>query len=408
MISKRCYGLLLSLNLLGKMPKNLVALLTILVFFAVVIEACTKDDGGNNIAPVVSQSVQTGTASPAVSNPITNDTAIVGQALFWDPILSGGKDVACATCHHPNNAYTDGLDLSLGPNAVGYGYNRRFLKPNDVTVTKRNTQTILNAAFNGMDVGGKYVSSTAPMFWDSRTQSLEKQAASPMMTFEEMRGHAFSEAVTLDSLVARLTNIPEYRQLFKTAFGSPQAITAVNIGKAIAAFERTLVAMNAPYDRYQKGNKTVFTDGQLKGMQLFKDEGCPICHSGPMFSDYQLHVLSVPDNSQLTSSDAGAGGTYAFRTPSLRNVELTAPYMHNGVFQTLKQVMKFYDDIGEPISQNPHVPVQQLDPKLQRIALGAVEQDQLISFLNALTDPDFDKTVPVHVPSGLKPGGNIR
>jgi len=246
------------------------------------------------------------------------------------------------------------------------------------------------------------------MFWDSRIQSLEHQVTSPLMTFEEMRGHAYSEAVTVDGLVARLTKIAEYRKLFQTAFGSSQAITGANIGKAISAFERTLVAMNSPFDRYQKGDKTALTEGQIKGMQLFRDEGCPICHSGPMFSDYQLHVLSVPDNVKLAGSDAGAGGTYAFRTPSLRNVGLTAPYMHNGVFQTLMQVMKFYDDIGEPISQNPHVPVQKLDAKLQRIALGTNEQDQLISFMNALTDPDFDKTIPAYVPSGLKPGGSVQ
>ncbi len=389
------------------MRKKLIALLTILIFLAVVVNACTKGDLNTTIAPALTQSVQPSSASAVVSNPITNDTAALGQVLFWDPILSGGKDVACATCHHPDNAYTDGLDLSLGPNAIGYGLNRRFLRPNDVTLTKRNTQTILNVAFNGMDANGKYVPLTAPMFWDSRAQSLEHQVTSPLMTFEEMRGHAFSEAVTVDSLVARLTNIAEYRQLFKAAFGN-QAITGTSISQAISAFERTLTAMNSPFDRYQKGNKTALTDDQIKGMQFFKDEGCPSCHSGPMFSDYQLHVLSVPDNAKLASSDAGAGGTYAFRTPSLRNVGLTAPYMHNGVFQTLKQVMKFYDDIGEPISQNPHVPVQQLDAKIQRIALPDREQEQLISFLNALTDPDFDKTIPARVPSGLPPGGRIR
>ncbi|GAB3642749.1 cytochrome-c peroxidase [Spirosoma arcticum] len=390
------------------MRKHLLALLTIVIFFIVVIQACTKEDPTTTIAPAVSQSNQPVPAPSPVSRPITDATAALGQALFWDPILSGGKDVACATCHHPNDAYTDGLDLSLGPNAVGYGQNRRFLRPNDVTVTKRNTQTILNAVFNGMDLDGNYVPLTAPMFWDSRIQSLENQVTNPLMTFEEMRGHAYSEAVTVDSLVARLTKIAEYRQLFQIAFGSNQAITGATISKAISAFERTLVAMNSPFDRYQKGNKTALTEGQIKGMQLFKDEGCPICHSGPMFSDYQLHILSVPDNVKLASSDAGASGTYAFRTPSLRNVGLTAPYMHNGVFQTLNQVMKFYDDIGEPISQNPHVPVQQLDAKLQRIALGTTEQGQLISFMNALSDPDFDKTIPVRVPSGLKPGGNIR
>ena len=259
-----------------------------------------------------------------------------------------------------------------------------------------------------MDANGKYVAFTAPMFWDSRLQSLENQITGPLTTDEEMRGHAYSEAVALDSLVARLTKIAEYRQLFQAAFGSSQTITAATITKAIATFERTLVAMNSPYDRYQKGDKSALTDQQIQGMLLFKEEGCAICHSGPMFSDYKLHVMSVPDNSQLAGSDAGAGGTYAFRTPSLRNVGLTAPYMHNGVFQNLKQIMKFYDDIGEPISQNPHVSVQQLEPKIQRIALGNNEQDQVIAFLNALTDPSFNKYIPARVPSGLNPGGNIR
>ncbi|GAB3953347.1 cytochrome c peroxidase [Spirosoma harenae] len=387
------------------MRKPLLALLSILIFFAAVIQACKKEDYSSFV--LVHTPIDPATIPP-VSNPITNDTALLGQLLFWDPILSGDKDVACATCHHPNNAYTDGLDLPLGTNAVGYGLNRRFLKPNDVPVTKRNTQTLLNAAFNGMDGSGKYDPLTAPMFWDSRTKSLENQLIGPLTTFEEMRGHAYSEAVTLDSLAARLTKIPEYQQRFQTVFGSSQPITAATIGIAIATFERTLTAMNSPYDRYQKGDKTALTNQQIQGMLIFKDEGCSICHSGPMFSDYKLHVMSVPDNLQLASSDAGASRTYAFRTPSLRNVGLTAPYMHSGVFQTLKQVLTFYDDIGEPISQNSHVPVQQLDANIQRIALLPADQENLIAFLNALTDYGFNRYIPDHVPSGLTPGGNIR
>lgn len=386
------------------MRKNFFALLVAIIFFIVVVEACTKEEYGSAILPPA-----TPVADPVpVINPITDSTALLGQALFWDPILSGGKDVACATCHHPSNAYTDGLDLSLGVNAVGYGQNRRFLKPNDIPFTKRNTSTLLNVAFNGMDVSGKYSPMTAPMFWDLRVQSLENQVAFPLTTLEEMRGHAFLETTTVDSLVNRLANIAEYRQRFQAVFGGNKAIRAENISKAIAVFERTLVAMNSPYDRYQQGDKKALTDDQVQGMLLFKDEGCPICHSGPMFSDYKLHVLSVPDNPNLVNSDAGAGGTYAFRTPSLRNVGLTAPYMHSGVFQTLKQVMNFYDQIGEPISQNPHVLPQQLDPDIQRVALREVEQQQVIAFLNALTDPSFNRYIPARVPSGLNPGGNIR
>ncbi len=383
---------------------HLISLLTIVLFVAVVLEACTKEDTVSRISPLLS----TPTVTEPVSNPITNDTALLGQALFWDPILSGNKDIACATCHHPNNAYTDGLDLSLGTNAVGLGQNRQFQSPNDIPFSTRNAPTLLNVALNGMDSNGKYDPLTAPMFWDSRAQSLENQAIGPLSTFEEMRGHAYSEALTLDSLVARLSKIPEYQQLFKKAFGNGQVITASTISKAIATFERTLVAMNSPYDRYLKGEKTALNDQQLQGMFIFKDEGCAICHAGPMFSDYKLHVLSVPDNPKRTGTDAGAGGTYAFRTPSLRNVGMTAPYMHNGTFKTLKQVLKFYDDIGEPISQNPNVTVQQIDPRIQRIALRDAEQEQLIAFLNALTDPAFNQFIPDRVPSGLHPGGNIR
>jgi cytochrome c peroxidase len=163
------------------------------------------------------------------------------------------------------------------------------------------------------------------------------------------------------------------------------------------------VARDSPYKRYQTGDKTAMTDEQLRGMRLFKDEGCDICHSGPLFSDYQLHVLSVPDDSSLASSDSGA-----FETPSLRNVGLTAPYMQNRVFQTLNQVLKFYDDIGGPISQNPHVTASQLDAKIQLIALREPEQAQLIAFLHALSDPSYDRTIVARIPSGLKPGGNIR
>jgi cytochrome c peroxidase len=388
------------------MRQKLVALLAAIVFFAVVIQACNRKPPFD-ITPVGDPVVWPDTVSSLPIKPITDPVAALGQALFWDPVLSGDKDVACATCHHPNNAYTDGLDLSLGPNATGYSQNRFFKRPNDVPVSRRNAPTLLNVAFNGMTTAGQYVPSQAPMFWDGRSQSLENQVISPLLTFEEMRGHGFSEAVALDSLVDRLAHIAQYQQLFAAAFGSSQALTAANLARAIASFERTLVAMDSPYDRYQKGDKTALTDDQLRGMRLFKDEGCDICHSGPMFSDYQLHVLSVPDNSSLASSDAGAKGSYAFRTPSLRNVGMTAPYMHNGVFQTLKQVLKFYDDIGEPISQNPHVPASQLDAKIQRIALREVEQEQLIAFLHALSDPGYDRTIPARVPSGLKPGGNI-
>ena len=383
--------------------------LSVLVLSGIAVIACSKEGNNTPVTPASTLIASLPVAGTGLTGGSATDAQVaLGRALFWDPILSGGKDVACATCHHPDNAYTDGTDLSVGANAVGYGVNRRFLLPNDVTFTKRNAQTVLNTAFNGTDAAGNYLAATAPMFWDSRTQSLEQQATGPITTFEEMRGHAYIEVAALDSILARLKAIAGYQQLFQAAFGSSQAITTANVCTAIATFERTLVAMNTPYDRYQKGDKTAMTAAQIQGMQVFQDEGCAVCHSGAMFSDYQLHVLSVPDNGKLAASDAGAGGRYAFRTPSLRNVGLTAPYMHNGVFQTLAQVANFYDRIGDGNSQNPHVSRQQLDANVRRINLRNNEQAQLVAFLNALTDTNFDKTVPATVPSKLNPGGSIR
>ncbi|GAB2558284.1 cytochrome-c peroxidase [Spirosoma areae] len=374
-------------------------------FMAVALTACTNQTDGITPTGSASAPVATPASTPADTTRLAQ--IALGRALFWDPILSGGKDVACATCHHPNNAYTDGLDLSLGENAVGYGSARRFILPNDRSFTKRNSPTVLNTAYNGMDANGLFNPATAPMFWDSRTTSLERQALGPLVSFEEMRGHAYSEGVALDSLVARLTAITDYQYLFQQAFGTQQPITTMNIGKALAAFERTLIAMNAPYDRYQKGDKTAMTALQIQGLQTFTNEGCANCHSGNMFSDYQPHVLSVPDNAKLAVSDAGVNGTYGFRTPSLRNIGLTAPYMHNGVFRTLDQVVAFYDRIGDGNSQNPHVPRQQIDANVRRINLRNNEQAQIVAFLNALTDPGFDKSIPASVPSKLNPGGAI-
>lgn len=140
---------------------------------------------------------------------------------------------------------------------------------------------------------------------------------------------------------------------------------------------------------------------QIQGMKAFQANRCNGCHSGAMFSDYQLHVLSVPDNGKLPT-DAGANSTYAFRTAGLRNVSLTAPYMHSGVLGSLNQVFDFYDRIGDRHSENIHVADDKLDGKLRHINNN--DRDAIIQFLNALTDTNFDKTIPASVPSNLRVG----
>jgi cytochrome c peroxidase len=343
--------------------------------------------------------------SPA-NNPSTPSKVELGRLLFWDPILSGRKDVACATCHHPDLGYADNIDVSIGVNGIGLGGRRQFETPNTIPFVKRNSQTILNVAFNGIDQSGQYNPAGAPMFWDLRTVSLEAQALEPIKSLEEMRGDAYGEAEALKEVVRRISRIAEYRALFKSAFGGSQPVTADNLGKALAAFQRTLLANNSPFDRYTRGEAGAMTSEQIRGMELFDRVGCANCHTGPMFSDYKPHVLGVPDSPKVPASDAGIAGGYAFRTPTLRNLRYSAPYMHNGTLATLPDVLGFYNN-GRRRLRNPNLRRDQLDPLLNQLNVRRGGSD-IIEFLNALNDDGFDKRIPERVPSGLMPGGHIR
>ena len=373
-----------------------------LVILVIVLSQCAKTNRGVD-------SITSFTALPLVitspaDNPQTIQKITLGKLLFWDPVLSGTKEVACGSCHHSSMGYTDNLDLSIGVNGQGLGTSRHFLLPNNIPFVKRNSMTILNTAFNGLTVDGTYDPLTAVMFFDNRTHSLESQSLEPIKTMEEMRGGRILVTNILDSVILRLKNIPEYTRLFSEAFQTADAVTAQNLARAIASFERTLISNHSPYDEYIRGNTLSMTQTQIQGMNAFAVNGCNNCHSGPMFSDFSLHVLSVPDNSKLPV-DAGTNGTYAFRTPSLRNLTLTAPYMHNGMLPSLNAVLDFYEQVGDHHSQNPHVGNNQLDPELKRI--NDRDKGAIIEFLSTLSDDRFDKTIPISVPSGLHPGGNL-
>jgi cytochrome c peroxidase len=338
-------------------------------------------------------------------NPRTPEKIELGRFLFWDPILSGNRDVACATCHHPDFGYAEDRDISIGVNGVGLGAHRRFQAPNDIPFVKRNSQTVINVAFNGIDQSGRYDPVNAPMFWDMRVKSLETQSLEPIKSLEEMRGEVYPEDNAVETAVARLRAIPEYRILFADVFGGADPVNAANLGKALAAFQRSIVANNAPFDRYMRGERNAMTPAQIHGMRRFVEVGCSECHNGPMFSDYKLHVLGVPDNRRLLQTDAGEfGPPYAFRTASLRNLAYTAPYMHSGVFADLEDVIEFYDDAPD----NDYVDRRQVDPLVRRMDDPDDEEDALLAFLSALNDDTFDKTIPERVPSGLEPGGEIR
>ncbi|GGM95842.1 cytochrome-c peroxidase [Dyadobacter beijingensis] len=340
-------------------------------------------------------------AHPA-DNPSIPQKVELGRLLFFDPVLSGNKDVACATCHQPEFNYAEFLETSIGVNGIGRGQGRRFTDPNDMPFVKRNSQSVLNTAFNGLRNDEPYDPTAAPMFWDMRAKGLEQQALEPIRTLEEMRGNGFHENNILGEVVDRLTKIPAYRQLFSKAFpGDASPVSQRNLSYALAAYERTLVATNTRFDQYMRGDSNALSTGEKEGMNAFLVTGCAKCHSGPMFSDFKLHTLGVPDTENRRESDTGADRNYAFRTPSLRNLRYTAPYMHSGKFTTLDQVLMFYEDIAGGKLPNPQVHARQMDPLATHMDVNFKDISRIVEFLNTLNDDSFDKAIPESVPSGL-------
>jgi cytochrome c peroxidase len=337
-----------------------------------------------------------------VGNPSTVDKVELGRLLFFDPILSGNRDVSCATCHQPEFNYAEFLETSIGVNGTGSGSKRQFSQPNNIPFVKRNSQSILNVAFNGIQNGTSYHAESAPMFWDLRAKGLEAQALEPIKTLEEMRGMGYQEEKVIDEIMARIQSIPEYNQRFAMAFKEDRRpVSAENLGKAIAAYERTLIANNSRFDQYMRGDSSALSTGEKEGLKLFLKTGCAKCHSGPMLSDYKLHTLGVPDSQNRAESDSGINGDYAFRTPTLRNLRYTAPYMHSGKFNTLEQVLQFYEDIAGGKIINPNVKRQQMDTLATQMNVNFRDISRIVEFLHTLNDDSFDKTIPAKVPSGL-------
>lgn len=332
------------------------------------------------------------TSSPSVE---------LGRLLFWDPILSGDMDTACASCHLPEFGYTDGRERSAGTSGQGTGPNRI---PGQIGEVARNSQTVLNTVWNGINEFGVFDTDTAPMFWDSRTQSLASQAIEPIHSREEMRGDSFSDNEIDAEVVSRISALSEYQSLFEQVFG-PDSINIDNVGQALADFQSTLVANNSPFDRWMRGDSAAMNQEQLNGMAEFADTGCAECHSGPMFSDYEVHVLGVPEADGLTEPDSG-DGTFAFRTPTLRQLAFTGPYFHGGQESDLDDVIDFYDNPNN--SDNPNVPTNQLDPDFRALPnINNNRRNAIEAFLGALNDASFDRSRPTSVPSGLPVGGAL-
>jgi len=324
-------------------------------------------------------------------DPVTPERVALGRLLFFDPILSGANDQSCATCHHPDLGFADGRGQSMGKGGRGLGPERA-----SGTVIKRSAPTVWNAAFNHRQ------------FWDGRAADLEEQARFPITSEKEMDQKP-------DELVRELGGIPEYVRLFDGAFGGKNGsgVNFDNVTGAIAAFERTLVSDRSRFDRYRAGDAAALHPAERRGLTLFRSlkTRCFECHGFPTLANPDFKVIGVPDvpgqETDLGRAEAAGGKPYehAFKVPTLRNVALTAPYMHNGRFQTLAEVILFYQKGG---GRGQGLDLENQDDKIRAFPLTSDEQQDLIAFLNALTDESRLPDIPERVPSGLPVVARLR
>lgn len=336
------------------------------------------------------------------NNPLTKEKVALGRALYFDKRLSLNGTVSCATCHDPAMAFADLQRLAIG---------------HDGKAGVRNTPTLLNAVFSDSQ------------FWDGRAASLEEQVRQPLVNPAEMG------MPSLDAVVKRVAGSEEYRRQFVEIFGNDE-INIDMIAKAIAAFERTQLSGNSPFDRFRAGETSAITTAQQRGWELFRGKAqCIACHtfslSSPFFTDFKFHNTGIASKDgnynvlarrarEIVSRSASPGhalnllshnadfselGRFlvsqqlhdvgAFKTPSLRDVELTAPYMHNGEEKTLLDVVKFYNRGGEKNAN--------LDSRIFPLKLTDVEMSDIVEFLRALTSDDVLKQVQSSRPQTRQP-----
>src|SRR5262245_28389387 len=317
-------------------------------------------------------------------NPGTPEKVALGRLLYFDPVLSGANDISCASCHHPDLGFTDGRGLAMGKGGHGVGPARA-----GGAEIRRGAPTIWNAAYNHRQ------------FWDGRAADLEEQARGPITSSDEMDQKP-------EALVAELKAIPEYVRLFDEAFGGTagSAVTFDNVTRSIAAFERTLVSDRSRFDRYAAGDPAALSPQERRGLALFRSlkTRCFECHGFPTFASADFKVIGVPDlpghAPDRGRAETGAGAAYerAFKVPTLRNVARTAPYMHNGTFRTLDEVLDFYSKGG---GRGAGLTLANQDDKIREFPLTASEKADIIAFLGALTDESRRPELPDRVPSGL-------
>ncbi len=414
---------------------------------------------------------QAGAGVPLQQAAPSAEKVALGRALFWDPLLSGNKDIACVTCHHPLQATGDGLSLPIGTGGQGLAPERIFVNNRQVLVP-RNATPVFNMGLDGMDV----------LFWDGRVSgtavaefnspanddlpydldnALAVQAMFPVTSRDEMRGRRgdtdlFGERNTMssaadhqssriwDELMVEILAVSAYQEMFQAAYPDVP-LEELNFGhaaNAMAAYQMEIFTfLDSPWDRYLQGDETAVSSEVLTGAELFYGKaGCARCHSGSLLSDLQFHNIGVPQvgpgkgneepydygRARVTGDDSDL---FAFRTPPLRNVAITGPWMHNGAYATLEAAVLHHLDPAEAVE---NYDFSQLTPLMQEedsgdtavhtAALSAPTFDRpspeltdaevaaLLAFLESLTSPstlDLSHTIPESVPSGLPVGGSI-
>lgn len=281
----------------------------------------------------------------------------LGKQLYFDGRLSKNNAISCAFCHNPGTGFADPRQTSIG---VGGG------------VGGRQSPTVYNTGLNHVQ------------FWDGRARSLEEQAIGPIHNPVEM-------AETHEHVVAKLGKIKGYQQQFRAVFGTD--VNLQGIAEAIAAYERTVLSTNSAFDKYVLGAQKAMDEAAVRGLALFKGKArCILCHNGPNFTDNQFHNLGVPQVGPMkedlgrfvvsrAEKDRGA-----FKTPTLRSITETAPYMHDGAFKTLEEVVEFMDQGG---GSNPN-----LSPLVKPLNLTAEEKSDLVAFLKALAGEPIPFSMP--------------
>lgn len=296
-------------------------------------------------------------------NPYSRAKAELGRLLYYDRRLSTGGTVSCASCHSPEHGFTDGRPVS-----TGIGGHRGA----------RSSPTVINRAYS------------PEQFWDGRAPTLEEQAKGPLANPLEMTSEKSADAAH-KACVACLNGIPGYRARFKQVFGTG-SITMDQIARAIATFERTILSGDSPYDRYKAGDKGALTPQQIHGMDVFFNKAaCDSCHLGFNFTDNSYVNIGIgmdqpnPDLGRylVTHREEDRG---AFKTPTLREIARTGPYMHDGRFRTLEQVVEHYDRGG--------IPNRWLDQRMKPLHLTPEDKKDLVAFLKALNGHGWEQAGP--------------